>query len=183
MPAAKARPDRTTTADWSPHHCGDGYFRAQHRPCAGTPTTARRYHTTSGIICAREYPARCSSVSSHFERMDVEQHCTSEALVASVTCDLTAGEVPHQEGIDWCRSRASPRRARSSAPGTFSSIHCTFVPAKYASGISPVLSRMVLPRPSSLRRSTRCDVRRHCHTIALYTGFPVLRSHTSVVSR
>ena len=24
---------------------------------------------------------------------------------------------------------------------------------------------------------------RHCHTIALYTGFPVLRSHTSVVSR
>ena len=26
-------------------------------------------------------------------------------------------------------------------------------------------------------------VRRHCHTMALYTGLPVSRSHTTVVSR
>ena len=38
-------------------------------------------------------------------------------------------------------------------------------------------------RPRFLSSSQKSLVRRHCHTMALYTGRPVSRSHTTVVSR
>jgi hypothetical protein len=37
--------------------------------------------------------------------------------------------------------------------------------------------------PRALSSSQMPLERRHCQTIALYTGFPVARSHTTVVSR
>src|SRR5229473_4565092 len=42
---------------------------------------------------------------------------------------------------------------------------------------------MALSRPSRFSASQRAAVRRSCQTIARWTGFPVRRSHTTVVSR
>ena len=57
------------------------------------------------------------------------------------------------------------------------------VPEKYASGTSPVFSRIMSPYPRLTRSSTIWDVRRHCHTMALPTHSPVCRSQRKVVSR
>src|SRR5712664_1132675 len=62
-------------------------------------------------------------------------------------------------------------------------IQRTLLPEKYASMTRPVFAVIALDRfdrDNSLQKSA---VRRHCHTIAGATGFPVLRSQTMVVSR
>ena len=49
--------------------------------------------------------------------------------------------------------------------------------------MSPVFSRIISVSPSSLRLSQYSEVRRSCHTMALYTGSEVSASQTMVVSR
>ena len=48
---------------------------------------------------------------------------------------------------------------------------------------SPVFSKIFCSQALPLISSQRSAVRRHCQTIALYTGRPVARSQTIVVSR
>jgi hypothetical protein len=57
------------------------------------------------------------------------------------------------------------------------------VAEKYASSTRPVFAVMPGSRPRALSASQAPAVRRSCHTIALHTGRPVERSHTTVVSR
>ena len=80
-------------------------------------------------------------------------------------------------------ARISPFSARRRMPGTLSSSQRSFVPEKYASMRRPVLSVTTGPRPSAFSRSQRGAVRRHCQTMALWTGSPVRASHSMVVSR
>ena len=47
----------------------------------------------------------------------------------------------------------------------------------------PVRSVTSPPAPSAFSCPHSAAVRRHCHTMALYTGSPVRRSHRMVVSR
>ena len=47
----------------------------------------------------------------------------------------------------------------------------------------PVRARTVSARPAASSASQVSAVRRHCHTMALWMGSPVARSHTTVVSR
>ena len=77
----------------------------------------------------------------------------------------------------------SPRSARRRTPGTLSSIQRILLPEKYASISSPVAERMRSSSPRRFRSSHSSAVRRHCHTMALYTGSPVALSHRMVVSR
>ena len=58
-------------------------------------------------------------------------------------------------------------------------IHSSFVAEKYGSGTRPVRAR-TRSAGSSAQRSA---VRRSCQTMAGWTGRPVRRSHTTVVSR
>ena len=58
-----------------------------------------------------------------------------------------------------------------------------YVSEKYASIRRPVFSRIFSSQPSARSSSHRGAVRRHCQTIALYTGRPVSFSQTIVVSR
>ena len=77
----------------------------------------------------------------------------------------------------------SPACARSAAPSTLSRIQRTFGPEKYVASGSPTCSRNRSCPPSRENSSTSLSVRVSCHTIAFITGSPVLRSHTTVVSR
>ena len=77
-----------------------------------------------------------------------------------------------------------PAWASSRAPGMLSRIHLTLLAEKYGSGMSPVMSVMRCATAGSPAISSMMGaVRRHCHTMALYTGLPVSRSQTTVVSR
>src|SRR5262249_10122441 len=58
-----------------------------------------------------------------------------------------------------------------------------FEAEKYGSITSPVRSPTISVRPAVLQRSHRAAVRRSCHTIALFIGRPLARSHRTVVSR
>ena len=79
---------------------------------------------------------------------------------------------------------SSPLSACSRAPGTLSRIHLILLAEKYASGTSPVFSRMARTTSGSAASSSMMGaVRRHCHTMALKTGSPVSRFQTTVVSR
>ena len=77
----------------------------------------------------------------------------------------------------------SPACARSAAPSTLSRIQRTFGPEKYVASGSPTCSRNRSCPPSRENSSTSLSVRVSCQTIAFITGSPVLRSHTTVVSR
>ena len=78
---------------------------------------------------------------------------------------------------------SSPRVARARASGVLSSSHLSFVPEKYASSTSPVLRVKVASCPAARSASHNGAVRRSCHTMALPTGLPLARSHSTVVSR
>jgi hypothetical protein len=78
---------------------------------------------------------------------------------------------------------SSPRAARARAPGVLSSSHWSLVPEKYASSTNPVLRVKTASYPAARSASHAGAVRRSCHTIALATGRPVARSHSTVVSR
>ena len=69
------------------------------------------------------------------------------------------------------------------APGTFSRIQAILLAEKYGSGTRPVLAATVSARPRRTRSAIIGSVRRHCQQMALHTGSPVRRSHTTVVSR
>src|SRR5690606_21340378 len=71
------------------------------------------------------------------------------------------------------------RSARSRRPSTWSSSQRSFGPEKYVAGGRPVRSR----NHSASSARTSSSVRVSCQTIAWCTGWPVARSHTSVVSR
>ena len=79
-------------------------------------------------------------------------------------------------------NRSSPFSAFSLAPSTLSSIHLTFVPEKYASTTRPVFSLIEASKPFAFSSSHIAAVLLHCHTMALYIGFPVFLSQTTVVS-
>ena len=78
------------------HHCGDRYFRAQHVLAQVADHCGRITHL--GHYCG----GNIQCAQQHFIpllRMDIEQHCTSGVSRVS-HMHLTAGEVPHEEGID-----------------------------------------------------------------------------------
>jgi hypothetical protein len=77
----------------------------------------------------------------------------------------------------------SPASARSRAPSTLSRIQLTFGPEKYVASGRPTFERKRSCPPSRDSSSTSLSVRVSCHTSAFMTGSPVLRSHTTVVSR
>ncbi len=63
-------------------------------------------------------------------------------------------------------------------------IQATLLAEKYGSGTRPVLAVMAVAVTAFWRRASIMGaVRRHCHTMALHSGSPVVRSHTRVVSR
>ena len=83
----------------------------------------------------------------------------------------------------------SPASARSVPRSPFASrwsrIQRILGPAKYVDSGRPVVSRN-RSAPAGCPSASRAqipDVRVSCHTIALYTGFPVALSHTTTVSR
>ena len=79
--------------------------------------------------------------------------------------------------------RSSPASARSRAPETLSRIHAIFGPEKYVAIGRPVFSRKRSCPPSEESSLQIWSVRVSCQTIALWTGLPVDRSQTIVVSR
>ena len=85
--------------------------------------------------------------------------------------------------VSMVPNSSSPASAFARAPGTFSRIQRSFVPLKYGSIRRPVFSRYSCVSPSSFSSSQNSAVRRHCQTMALYTGRPVAFSQTTVVSR
>ncbi len=105
-----------------------------------------------------------------------------EAFDGSVMCSRPAVRRQARK-VSTVPKASSPCSARARAPGTLSSSQASFVPEKYASAMSPVRSWMTWSKPSALRRSHIGAVRRHCQTMALANGWPVLRSHSNVVSR
>ena len=108
-----------------------------------------------------------------------------DALVTSVTCRaLPFLRVRfHVSHVSTVPKINSPRSARSRAPSTLSRIHAIFGPEKYVDTGNPVTRRTRSSPTSSRSLAQMSSVRVSCHTIALYTGSPVSRSHTIVVSR
>ena len=76
-----------------------------------------------------------------------------------------------------------PFSAAARLPATWSRIQAILVPEKYGSRIRPVLAVTSSSCPARRSSSQRWAVRRSCQTMALWMGLPVLRSHTTVVSR
>ena len=70
--------------------------------------------------------------------------------------------------------RSSPASARSRAPATLSKIQRILLAEKYASAKTAFLANHGLHARRSQSCSTSSEVRRHCHTIALQTGAPVV---------
>src|SRR6056297_2039330 len=104
------------------------------------------------------------------------------ALVASVTCCLPPVRFQTSQE-STVPNNSSPASARDRTPSTLSRIQASLVPEKYGSSRSPVRAVTVSSNPSALSDLQKSDVRRSCQTIALWTGLPVARSQTSVVSR
>ncbi len=107
------------------------------------------------------------------------------ALVTSVRCTPPAGppvrfQISHESTLP---KSSSPFFARARAPGTLSSIHRILGPEKYVANGKPTLRRKRSCPPVRASLLHRSAVRVSCHTMALYTGWPVTRSHTTVVSR
>ena len=105
-----------------------------------------------------------------------------EALVTSVTCSPCCVRFQTSQ-LSTVPKASLPWLARSRAPGTLSSIQRILVAEKYESIGKPVFSRTMASRPRSFSSSQKSAVRRSCQTMALYTGRPVSRSQTMVVSR
>ena len=95
-----------------------------------------------------------------------------------------AGEVPQQPASRSCRRPARRSRARSRAPGTWSSSQRDLGPGEVGRQRQARRASRRRSRPASPASSrTSASVRVSCQTIALWTGSPVARSHTTVVSR
>ena len=108
-----------------------------------------------------------------------------DALVTSVTCSALPWRRVrfHVSHVSTVPKMSSPRSARSRAPSTLSRIHEIFGPEKYVDTGRPVMRR-TRSSPTSSRSFLQIpSVRVSCQTMALYTGSPVARSHTIVVSR
>src|SRR5699024_9472164 len=89
----------------------------------------------------------------------------------------------HMVQVSVLPNRRSPASALARAPSTLSRIHLVFGPEKYVARGSPTFA-LYLSAPSPPPSSTTIAwVRVSCHTIALYTGSPVVLSHTTAVSR
>jgi len=105
-----------------------------------------------------------------------------EALVESVTC--TAPSVSFQiSQVSMVPAASSPASARARAPSTWSSSHAILLAEKYGSIPSPVRSRTKSSCPAAMSMSHASEVRRSCHTMALWIGTPVARSQMTTVSR
>ena len=105
-----------------------------------------------------------------------------EALLTSVTC--SAPPVRFQiSQLSTVPNASSPRSARARAPGTWSSSQASFVAEKYGSRTRPVFARTLSSTPVARSSAHRSAVRRSCQTMALATGAPVARSHSTTVSR
>ena len=105
-----------------------------------------------------------------------------EAFVISVACivPLVSCHISHESTVP---NASSPFSARCCPSGMWSSIQRILVAGKYASMGSPVFSTTSASNPRAFSASQSGAVLRHCQTIALNTGLPVLRSQTIVVSR
>ena len=125
---------------------------------------------------ARGTPIASSSPSSH-SSVPRSIRSVRLALVASVTWTPARCQASQLSTVP---AASSPASARARAPGSSSSSHESFGPEKYVASGRPVCSRKRSSAPSA---ATRSALRASCHTIALASGRPVSRSHSTTVSR
>ena len=104
------------------------------------------------------------------------------ALVASLACTLPPVR-RHSRKHSMVPAASAPFSAAARLPATWSRIQAILVPEKYGSRIRPVFAVTSPSWPARFSASQRSAVRRSCQTMALWIGLPVLRSHTTVVSR
>ena len=105
-----------------------------------------------------------------------------EALLTSVTCTWPPVSF-HSSQVSMVPKASSPCAAATCAPGTWSSSQRILVPEKYGSMTRPVLRCTGSVRPAARSCAHSGSVRRSCQTMALAIGWPVRRSHSTVVSR
>ena len=124
------------------------------------------------------------SASSHAQPAAPPMRASSvrDAFDASVACTRPFVSF-HSTQESIVPAASSPASARARAPGTASRIHASFVALKYGSSVRPVAARTASSWPSARNSTSRDAVRRSCHTTARWIGFPVARSHTTIVSR
>ena len=177
----------TMAACWSPRSPATGTSppngpfvagRAVGRP---GPTTSR----ISGSI-ARGTPKNAEQLVVPVERLEVHQHrAAGVGDVGDVQAAVgTAGQVPDQPACPSCRRARRPASASARTPSTFSRIQWSLPPEKYVrrrqAGALRGSGRRAR-RGRARRRSRRCGCparRSRCGS-----GWPVRRSHTTVVSR
>src|SRR4051794_12742962 len=95
---------------------------------------------------------------------------------------LAAGELENEPAIHGAKGEAA-LLSPLAPPGMWLNSHSAFVAEKYGSSSKPVVLVTAVSAPPFLRFWHRCAVRRSCHTIALCKGWPLARSHRTVVSR
>ena len=115
---------------------------------------------------------RRSNSASHVPRSR-STSIVRDAFVRSMTC--AAPPVRFQA----IQLSTVPNASSACERSTRSRIHSSLLAEKYGSHTRPVRSRT----SSAGSAAHRAAVRRSCQTIAGYTGRPVARSHTIVVSR
>jgi hypothetical protein len=148
-------------------------------PMLALPYTMLESHTFGSMHIGMPSSAQISPSHSSVWMLN---SMVREAFVTSVTC--AAPFVSFQiSQVSTVPNSSSPRSARSCAPSTWSRIQRILVALKYASMRRPVFSRIISAWPCFSSSVQKSEVRRHCHTMALYTGRPVALSHTMVVSR
>ncbi len=104
-----------------------------------------------------------------------------DAFDVSVACTPPSGP-PVSHHSSQLSTVPNANAASASTPPSWSS-HSSLVAEKYGSKTSPVRLRIIGSCPAARSSSHRAAVRRSCHTMARWRGWPVRRSQTTVVSR
>src|SRR5436190_5744686 len=127
------------------------------------------------------------AISESHDSVDRSISMVRLAFVTSVTCTPPLSAPPvrfHRTQVSMLPNTRSPASAFARAPSTLSRIHRTLGPEKYVASGRPTLALYrSAPPPRAARSSQIFCVRVSCQTIALCTGWPVVLSHTTAVSR
>ncbi|OLE25383.1 MAG: hypothetical protein AUG49_10990 [Catenulispora sp. 13_1_20CM_3_70_7] len=107
------------------------------------------------------------------------------ALVTSVTCSPPSGPPVRFQisQVSMVPNRTSPHSACSYSPGVWSSSQRMRGAEKYVASGSPERSATIAASGCLANSATRVSVRVSCQVIARLIGWPVRRSHSTVVSR
>ncbi len=126
----------------------------------------------------------CSAFSSSWSQAlwRMSKSIVRDALLTSVACSAPPLR-RHSSQLSTVPKASSPRAAARCAPLTWSSSQRSLVAEKYGSMRSPVECCTIASSPCARNWAHSGSVRRSCQTMALCSGLPVRRSHSSVVSR